>query len=306
MRDATLIRLFLNDLKAKRPAVLIAHKKIVDSINLPKSIKVFEPSTKAKPFNVFENVPESRRALFADVMLNIVRGRSDVATTRIDKYVRAGVQTLLEVPSTFLDLKPLITDREYRDGVLTLVTDSALKDMWADFDAMTAKEKRDQTDSTISRLMSFTLEPRIRQCLGHKHNAVSFSGPLVVSLDDRELGDNAWLLGQLVLARLYMDSLEALQTTLYLPEAQHFPFLETLIERGTIPVIFSVQSLARLPKGFSVPQTVAFRTTVADAEVLEPEFQLKHSNIYTSLPLQSDYSAYFVDGVRTIPLRMFG
>lgn len=308
-KTQTLIRLALDDIAAGFPIVFIGSiDEILNHIPLSRrdDVLVFDPATKRFPFNILANVADP--SLFTSVMLETVRSiwPSDISTTRIDSYIGAGLQTLLDVPdSNLFTLLDLLSDKDFRESIP--IKDKSLKKFWYRYETMTPKEQRDKTESTISRIQSFMFDRHVRDCLSFKDNKMSFKDKIVlVSLSESQLGFlNVRLLGSLVIGMLALHGVGGLQTTLYVDQADRFPAVGVVLSRcPSIPVLLSVQSLSQLRDTVPIRQTLAFRTTVEDADLLEPEFGLRRDNTAIQLPLLPDHLAYVLEGQRAVRLSM--
>jgi hypothetical protein len=303
-KDELLIQLFLRDARAQRPCVFIdANGSLTDSM-LPfiSDAIVIDPTF---PFslNVLHNVPPEQHASFSSLLLEIIRGPSDVQTTRIDKYVRAGLQALLTIPDTdLISLYFLLKDDDYLKKTIEHLADPFVKDIWEDFTQLKGKEKRDNIESTIGRLLYFVLDPRIRQSIGQRTCKLSFTRPVIVTLKESELGaENVSLIGSLIMARMVLAD----TGTLYVTEAHRFPVLGTVLT--TIPTFLAVQSLSLFGKRReallgAIQKTIAFRTSVRDAELLAQEFTIPPGAV--QLTELADYAAYVMQGMTPVQFQV--
>lgn len=266
-----LSKLFLDDARAGEPCVFIGKKETVEEMFpfLPRNTHLIEPSSFPTALNILHKVPEPLRAVYADVILTIIRGPADIQTTRIDKWVRVGLHALMELKRPLTDLKKILTDDDERTSVIDKLSDSEVKETLTVLHSMQAKERRDKLESTESRLLSFTLDDRIRHCIGQRTCKVRFDRPVVVSLDYATLGQNADLIASLILGKVYLDSLSGISPTVYMDG--HVHILSTLLTTS-VPVYFSAQSVKE-----DVP-VIAFRTGLKDSKALNDIFQLGHGD----------------------------
>jgi hypothetical protein len=290
-KTTALTRLALDDIYAGRPVVFIGSDVSQVLRHIPKwrqhEVTYFSPSDFPIAFNILSGIRDGRHALFATTLLETVKGiwgYDKSPTPTLDQYIRAGIHSLLSVKgTTLLSLKHLITDKAYRTYITSQLHDPILTNFWADFEKLTDKEKRQDTASTINKIRAFFFEPLIRNCLDQHHNNVSFNGVLLVSLKD-ELGrENASLLGALILCCLYVSGQE---THLYIDGGERYgtAILSALLSAPHIKSFLSIQYLDQLSKNFqpaligSVGQVVAFRSSLRDAQELEPEFNLNRDH----------------------------
>jgi hypothetical protein len=305
-KSTALSRLALDDIHNGLPVVYISDS--VENVlnHIPKSRQkdtiLFEPSSFPFAFNILSSIPPNRHALFASTFLKTVKGvwgYENVATPVLDQYIRAGIQSLLQVPSTLVSLKFLLTDKNFRKDIQGQLTDPILKDFWDDYETLTDKEKRQDTSSTLNKIRSFLFEPNVRNCLDQKTNKLSFNGIVLVSLKD-ELGENACLIGALVLCLLYVHVLEGVETNLYIDGAHKYGPIDHLISR--IHTVFTLQFLDQVknpaPLIGSVGQILAFRSSVRDSDFLEPEFNLTNDH-FPLFALKPYRAMVAIDGIPT-------
>lgn len=294
-KSTALARLALNDLYNSIPFVFIGNAEIIlEHAPKSKSVLYVSPSEKAFSCNVLHDV--TAHAQFASTLTEalIKPGITPFREYTFKTYFRFGVQTLLQIPGTnLLCMKKLYTDSTYRTKLVNQLTDPVLKDFWNDFEDLPDKDKRLNIESTLAVLYDMLLEPRIRNCLFQKKNALDFSKTIIVSLNEAELGkDNVSLMGSIILASLYASGVN---TTLYVDDAERFPIMET-IASSRLHTVYSLRKLDFIV----ADQVVAFRTTVKDAELLQ--FNLKPDDY--KLPALPKHRAYVQNGESVVELFM--
>lgn len=286
---------------------------------IPKALqsRVLYVNPARAPFalNFLADVPEEQRALYASVMLEAVKGvwGYQIPTPTLDQYLRGTVLTLLSVPNgNLIGAKLLLTDPEFRSKTIGHLTDPVLKDFWNDFESLTDKEQRTDTSSTLNKLRAVLFDPYVRDCIGQKHNKLSFKDKIVlVSLNESELGkDNARILGALILASIYIQGVKGLNTTVFIDDAHRYggivgevlscPSLTTLLATRTLEH-YTPATRAGIIGG--IEHLVAFRTTPSDGELLTQEFTLtNHHSPLSRIPFGE---AYVQANERTVSLTLY-
>lgn len=289
------------------PFVFIGNaEKMLASIpkKLQKRVLYFNPSAHPFSFNVLHNVPLTLQPLVSSTLTQAIISLSgfSIEPVRLKKYLSFGIQTLLNANDnyTFLDLKRLLTDDAFRTKVIGQVSDPVLKDFWNDYEQLPLRDRLSYIESTLTRLYSVLLEPQIRSCLGQKHNRLVFKDTIVlVSLSEAYMGkDNANLLGSLILAMLYVEGVQGLETRLFVDDAYRFPFLEAILSRcPSITTVYTLQYLSQMKNPVS-DRIVAFRTTVKDGESLD----LGLTNDQLEVHKINDFEAYTQAGSGAIRL----
>lgn len=276
-KTTALTRIALDDIHAGEPVIFFGNTVLshIPEERLPDVLYVHPKWGNPFPLNVFENVSEERYAQFADTFLATIKGiwDYDYATPTMDLYFLYGVHTLLEEGrSTLPALRKLLTDTEARSTIVGRVSDSELKDFWETFDELEPREQRAETSSTLNKLAAFVLDKTLRASIGHTTNALRLKDRIVV-VDLSDMGANsAKLMGALILSQIHTEGLDGLRSHLFVDDAEPYAagLLRIMDECPQISVQFSLSRYA--PVADSAGTIVSFRTSVRDAERLEPEF----------------------------------
>jgi len=320
-KTTALQRLALDDMHNGKSVLFIGDDTILDTIPQEKQADViyFDAANRDFPFafNILANVEPSRRSLFVNTFLDTVKGvwKFDASSTAtLDQYIRAGTAALLGAPDTsLLSFEFLLTDDGYRAGIMRALKDKVMLDFWKKYDDLSESDKRRETSSTLNKIRALTFDPLLRNCFDQKRNALTFKNKVViVSLRESEIGrENASFIGALILSQLYMDAQQGVATNVYIDGADRFGtaiLFKLLSSCPTLSVQLSLQYLDQIDRRLqpalvgSVGTIVALRTSVRDAALLEPEFNLNNSHKHLfQLPPFIAYVA--VDGVTT-ELRM--
>ena len=193
----------------------------------------FDPTHRPIAFNPLDRVANPDQT--AEALLYAFRDiwRFGKASTPVfDEYVLHGFLTLIQVPhATVLHLRPLLTSETYRAEVLRKLDDRYLRSFWAEFDALTPKERRDEIRSTRNKINSIVADSRLRAILGQGKSAFTMAEVLrgkifLARLPQGELGlQKTRLLGMLLLTQLHVAALSRTGTApfhAFVDEMHHF------------------------------------------------------------------------------------
>jgi len=267
----------------------------------------FNPAEAAIGFNIFDTVPEERKAFVASSLVDTFKavwGYADVATPTLDQFLYNGGRALMDLPGgTLFQLKFLLTSAKFRQRVIAHIQDPIIADFWrTDFEThMPEREQRERTLSTLNKIGAMIADPYLRACIAQKRSRVDFrqlmdrSGIFIASLPQGQLGlEKSALIGSLLISQLHLAGLTRPSNSrrpfhVYVDECHRFApatLAEMLsgIRKFGISLTLANQYVAQLPTTLrealigTVGTIVAFRLGVADAELLEPEFQLTNDD----------------------------
>lgn len=133
-------------------------------------VVVIDPSSDAPVgFNPLAFPNYQNKALIADVVLSVLHELwSDSWGVRIQDCLSAALLTLAEIDgASLLWLQPLLTDENFRRKITRSVKDKvALMPFWAQFEALSDLQRRQQIEPVLNKLRQFTLRPGLRNVLG--------------------------------------------------------------------------------------------------------------------------------------------
>lgn len=306
-----LVQLCLEDIYNNESVVFIdpvgtAVDQILERIPYERheDVILIDPSRTPFAINLFDTQHDP--SLFARTMVDVVKGIAkydSLATPRMDDFIRTGTHTLLEVPdSSLVSLYYFLTNKKFRETCLSGVFDPVLKDIWDYFDGMSDKDKRLYIESTINKLRAFLLDSTVRNCIDQRHNNVIIKDKIVlVATREGSIGsDNATFFGLLVLAQVYMDGVQGVNSTIYIDGCHRLmsSLLSNILAVPDLSVVLSLSFLGLVGKEWhpvlfgGVETVVAFRTSVTDSDLLSPEFELSHNNLERELSQVGTFQAY--------------
>jgi hypothetical protein len=199
-------------------------------------------------FNPFDGIPADKRALAAAAMVEVFKKLwPDDWGPRLEHLLRNVVFTLLETPgSSFADIPPLLTDKDYRDQLVTSVTNDVVRDFWRTEYARYSPAFRAVVVAPLqNKLGALLTDPILRRILTEEgvqldlRRIMDEGKILIVNLDKGRIGEGpASLLGSLLVSHLSLAGLSRSNQ----PEEERRDFLIYLDEFQ----LFGTQSLANM------------------------------------------------------------
>jgi len=226
-------------------------------------------------------------------------------------------------------MKRLLTDSDYRESVVPGIADEIVKEFWQYEYPLWIEEHQDLVIEPLIRMINdFIGNEMLRNSLGQPFNKFDFREIidsrkiLLVKVSKRLLGDdNAFLLGSMILTRIYHAAMSRVDVDfrdrpdfyLYVDHFEEFAtssFEEILSEsrKYRLNLTVSAQNLNLLPNAVSntifgnVGSIICFRTTAEDAGVLARELHgLVSTNDLTNLPPRHFYIKTLVQSITQKP-----
>jgi hypothetical protein len=190
-----------------------------------KKIILFDPASHAWTFGFnpldFGDHPDEDTSFHVDAMVKacaqVWGGEDTDRTPLLKRCLRLTFHALAEKRLTLLEAVHLANELD-RHGLRKSLTgglrDRIVREQWETFNALNARDFRDQFGSTVNRLMEFLASERIRRILGQQENVLDFRRVmdeghiLLVSLSSGKKisEDNASLLGALLVNDLFLKA----------------------------------------------------------------------------------------------------
>ncbi len=218
--------------------------------------------------------------------------------------MRYTLLALLDYPeSTMLDITRMLTDKPFRQEVLTYVKDPVVKNFWnVEFASWNDKFAAEAVAPVLNKVGAFTANPVVRNIIGQPKSSFNIRQImderkiLIVNLSRGIIGeDNAALLGALLVTKIQMAAMSradiddvAKRTPfyLYVDEFQNFAtdsFATILSEARKYGLCLTVanQYIAQMSVEVkdavfgNVGSTIAFRMGADDARVMQRYFEPK-------------------------------
>ena len=228
-------------------------------------VVVIDPSSDAPVgFNPLAFPNYQNKALIADAVLSVLKELwSDSWGVRIQDCLSAALLTLVEVDgASLLWLQPLLTDKNFRRKITCSVKDKvALQPFWAQFEALSDLQRRQQIEPVLNKLRQFTLRPGLRNVLGQAQPKFSLTDLfckrkiVLVPLNRGVVGgESARLLGSLIVGLTWVLALSRASIP---AERRHIVsvFIDELQDYLSLPTDLS-DALAQA-RGLGVGMTLA-------------------------------------------------
>ncbi len=253
-------------------------------------------------FNPFAQVPAEYRQIVAQGLVEIFKKQfASTWTPRIEHLFRFATLATLENPEgTLYGFLQLLTDPQYRQGVMKHVTDEVVKRFFTvEFAGFTQKYDQEAITPLTNRLGQFFADPLLRAVFSQKESKIDFENImnhkkiLLINASKGTLGEeNSALfatffltkINQTAMARAKIPEKERKNFYLYVDEFQNvatksFTSLFSESRKYGINITVANQYLAQIPEDLqeaifgNVGTLIAFRVSGADSERLAQEFQ---------------------------------
>lgn len=310
-------------------------EKILDFI--PKErindVIYFNPADTSWPlgFNVLENVADTERHLVAAGLLGVFKKLwPDVWSARMEYILNNTILALLEVPgTTILGINRMLSDKEYRDKIISRVKDPAVKSFWIrEFANYPDRFKKEAVAPIQNKVGQFVSVPLLRNIVGQVKSRIDMRKAmdekkiLIMNLSKGKIGEDASkLMGGLLITKLQLAAMSRVDVPeeerndfyLYVDEFQNFAtesFVSVLSEarKYRLGLILAHQYITQMEEKVrnavfgNIGTEICFRVGAEDAAFLEKEFLPEFSSYnLVSLPRYHIYLRLMIDGVATRP-----
>ncbi len=285
-------------------------------------------------FNVMEDVgADSRHLVVNGLMASFKKIWQDAWSARMEYILTNTLLALLEYPdSTLLGVNRMLAEKEYRDEVLSKVTDASVKSFWIDeFGKWDPRYARESAAAIQNKIGQFTANPLIRNIIGQSRSTFDIRKImderkiLLINLSKGRIGEqNAKLLGGMIITKIYLAAMSradvggAQLKTLpdfffFVDEFQNFAtesFADILSEARKYKLSLTIahQYVAQMQEEVkdavvgNVGTMITFRIGADDAELFEKQF----SPIFTAEDIVNlgkfqVYLSLMIDGIGSRP-----
>lgn len=295
----------------------------------------FDPATSDFPaaFNPLQNVPPEQRALATAGLVSAFKSIwADSWGPRLEYILGYTIATLMEVENTsLLGINRMLSDDEYRAGIVAQVRDPFIRAFWTDeFANYDKRYLREAIGPVQNKLGQFVRSPLLRNIVGQVGNRLNFRHIMdtgrvfVANLSKGKLGpEPANLLGALLVAqfkhaamtRADLPETERRIFHLFIDEFHNFTtdsIAEALSEvrKYGLSLTLAHQFLDQLseeirPAVFgNVGTLIAFRVGAADARRMAEEFgQAFVAEQFTDLEKHEIFVRTLENGQPRVPFR---
>lgn len=302
--------LLQEDIKAGRGfALMDPHGDLVDNVlrmipeSRTKDVIIFDPSDTEFPvaFNPIETVDSSRKMQVTIGFISIFKKLfGNTWTPRLEHVLRYTVLALLDSEgTTTLSILKMLTDKNYRQQIVSKIQDSIVKNFWvSEFAGWSEKFDAEAITPLLNKVGQFVATDLVRNIVGqpksafHIREIMDNQKILLVKVSKGLLGEeNAGLLGAMFITKMYEAAMSRADIpeeqrkdfSLYVDEFQNFAtdtFAEILSEARKYGLNLTIahQYIGQLTPNIqktvfgNVGSIISFRVGAADAKVLAEEY----------------------------------
>ncbi len=271
-----------------------------------KDVVYFAPFDSEHPiaFNVMEDIDSTKRHLVVSGLMSTFKKIwVDAWSARMEYILNNTILALLEYPnSTLLSVNRMLSDKGFREEVVSHVKDPSVRAFWVDeFANYTERMQAESVPAIQNKIGQFTANPLIRNIIGQPVSSFSVRDMMdnqkifLVNLSKGQIGEqNAALLGGMIITAIYLGAMSRADVPkselaklpdfyLFVDEFQNFAnesFADILAEARKYKLALTVahQYIAQMDEPVAdavfgnVGTTISYRVGPMDAEVLEKVF----------------------------------
>ena len=249
---------------------------------------------------------------------------------RLEYILRNALLTITARPeATLADVPHLLTNREFRQKVISEITEPVLKRYWEDeFENMNEKLRNESITPILNKVGQFVQSPTIRRILESPHSSVNLEDIMnqgkifIANLSQGKLGeDNAALLGAMLITRIQLASMNRVNMPeeerrdfyLYVDEFQNFAttsFIKILSEarKYRLNLTMANQYIGQVPEDVqkaifgNAGTMMSFILGAQDAYIFAREFgQTYKEEDLVSLGIYQIVAKLSIDGQTSLP-----
>lgn len=268
----------------------------------------FDPSDSERTvkLNLFEGESVVHRELIASGIVSVFKKLYGYSWgPRLEHILRNALLTLLKSDEARLsDITDLLTNKKYRDSVVSQLDDPILKNFWVnEFDAMQDRLRAEAVAPVLNKVGQFVSSPLVRDVVNARKSSFSIEDVmntgkiLLANLSQGKLGeDNATLLGAMLITKIQLAAMARVHQPeelrkdffLYVDEFQNFAtesFTKILSEarKYRLNLTLANQYTAQIPDEVqkaifgNCGSIVSFVMGAEDATLFSKEFSGKYS-----------------------------
>lgn len=271
--------------------------------NRAKDVIYFNPADVEFPiaFNPMEIADPKLKTHTVSELIGVLKRMFESWGPRLEYILRYCLLALLEYPNaTMLDITRILTDKKFRDEVMTYVNDPVVRNFWTvEFATWNDRFAAEAVAPVLNKVGAFTANPVVRNIIGQPKSSFNIRKImderkiLIVNLSRGLVGeDNASLLGALLVTKIQLAAMsradihvsERTPFYLYVDEFQHFAtdsFATILSEARKYGLNLTVanQYIAQMSQEVkdavfgNVGSMIAFRMGADDARSMQRYFE---------------------------------
>ena len=270
-----------------------------------KDVVYFNPADTDFPmaFNPMEVYDPKLKTHTCSELIGVLKRMFESWGPRLEYILRYSLLALLDYPeATMLDITRILTEKKFRNDVLSHVVDPVVRNFWTvEFASWNDKFAAEAVAPVLNKVGAFTANPLVRNIIGQPKSSFNIRRImderkiLIVNLSRGLVGeDNAALLGALLVTKIQLAAMSradipAEQSTpfyLYVDEFQNFAtdsFATILSEARKYGLNLTVanQYIAQMPMEVrdavfgNVGSIISFRASADDANKMLKYFEPK-------------------------------
>ncbi len=282
-------------------------------------------------FNPLERVAPAKRALAATGMLEVFKKIwSESWGPRLEHILRNGLLALMDQPeATLADLLRLLDDPDFRKRAAERVANAQVRRFWLhEFEGYPSRFRAEAIAPVQNKVGAFLANPILHAILTQPKSffdmrrVMDDGHILLVNLAKGKIGEDATALmgallvsgiGLAALSRADVPEAERRDFFIYLDEFQSFTTLGLAtmlseLRKYRASLVLSQQYLSQVDEQMrdailgNVGTIISFRLGLADAEILEQEFEPEfRATDLVSLPNHNVYMRLMIEGVVSRP-----
>lgn len=302
----------------------------------------FNPADSEYPvgFNPLEMTDSISKGQVSSELVGVLKRMFDSWGPRLEYILRFTILALLDYPnSTMLDITRMLTEKRFRDDVISYIDDPVVKNFWVtEFASWNEKFASEAVAPVLNKVGAFTANPLVRNIIGQPkggfniRQAMDEGKILVVNLSKGRIGeDNAAILGAMLVTKIQLAAMSRADIPrledrrpfyLYVDEFQNFAtdsFAVILSEARKYGLnltianqyISQMEDTVRSAVFGNVGSMVTFRVSPDDSPFLakyyEPQFEAAdlsnfHNRLFVaSLSVNGEKTTAFSGGTLNIP-----
>ncbi len=317
---------------------------VIDAIpaNRVDDVIYFNPADREFPvgFNPLEVTDPNMKNHISSELVGVLKRMFESWGPRLEYILRYTILALLDYPgATMLDITRMLTEKDFRNEVISYVTDPVVNNFWTvEFASWNDKFASEAVAPVLNKVGAFTANPMIRNIVGQKQSTMNIRSAmdngkiLIVNLSRGLVGeDNAAILGALMVTKIQLAAMSRADIVniedrrpfyLYVDEFQNFAtdsFATILSEARKYSLNLTVanqytsqmEPTVRDAVFGNVGAIVSFRVGAEDASALaryfEPQFeaqdlvQLHNRSFVASLSIDGEKAPAFSATTLNIP-----
>lgn len=306
-----------------------------------KDVVYFNPADTEYPiaFNPLEVTDPAFKTQISSELVGVMKRLFDSWGPRLEYILRYTILALLDYPnSTMLDITRMLTEKKFRDAVISYVEDPVVKTFWvSEFAGWENKFATEAVAPVLNKVGAFTANPMIRNIVGQPKSSFNIreimdNGKILIMNLSRGLvgEDNAAILGAMMVTKIQLATMSRADTEehlrrpfyLYVDEFQNFAtdsFAVILSEARKYQLCLTVanqyisqmQETVRDAVFGNVGSIISFRVSPDDSAFLqkyfEPQFmstdiiQMQNRSFVTTMIIDGEKAPAFSANTLMMP-----